>query len=329
MMMYLHLIGGLLLLLIAGDLLVRGAIALATRLGIPPLIIGLTIVSFGTSAPELIISLKAAFSGAGGIAIGNVVGSNITNILLVLGMPALIRVTQCSENGTRSSTVFMIAISIVFMALCWQGVLDVTAGVILLALLAFFLSWTVWTSRKQKGEPCDLVDDDMLEEAPSNLGLAILFTVIGIIGLPIGGSFTIDGATEIARDWGVSEATIGLTVVALGTSLPELVTTLVAAIRNQGAMAIGNVVGSNIFNILAIMGLTATIIPITVPQEMIDFDLWIMLASSALLLPIALLRMDITRLRGIAMLVAYAAYIAFVFEVGELPELDLDLDIDF
>ena len=326
MMMYLHLVGGLLLLLIAGDLLVRGAIALATRLGIPPLIIGLTIVSFGTSAPELIISLKAAFTDAPGIAIGNVVGSNITNILLVLGMPALIRVTQCSENGTRSSTVFMIAISIVFTALCWQGVLDITAGVILLALLAFFLSWTVWTSRKQKGEPCDLMDDDMLEEAPSSLGLAILFTVVGIIGLPIGGSFTIDGATGIARTWGVSEATIGLTVVALGTSLPELVTTLVAAIRNQGAVAIGNVVGSNIFNILAIMGLTATIIPIQVPNEVIHFDLWIMLASSALMLPIALLRMDITRMRGVFMLIAYAAYIAIVFEVGELPDMDLGIN---
>lgn len=326
MMMYLHLVGGLLLLLIAGDLLVRGAIALATRLGIPPLIIGLTIVSFGTSAPELIISLKAAFTDAPGIAIGNVVGSNITNILLVLGMPALIRVTQCSENGTRSSTVFMIAISIVFTALCWQGVLDITAGVILLALLAFFLSWTVWTSRKQKGEPCDLMDDDMLDEAPSSLGLAILFTVVGIIGLPIGGSFTIDGATDIARSWGVSEATIGLTVVALGTSLPELVTTLVAAIRNQGAVAIGNVVGSNIFNILAIMGLTATIIPIQVPDEIIHFDLWIMLASSALMLPIALLRMDITRMRGVFMLIAYAAYIAIVFEVGELPDMDLGIN---
>ncbi|TLP48334.1 calcium/sodium antiporter [Cohaesibacter sp. CAU 1516] len=325
MMMYLHLVGGLLLLLIAGDLLVRGAIALATRLGIPPLIIGLTIVSFGTSAPELIISLRAAFEGAAGIAIGNVVGSNITNILLVLGMPALIRMTQCTENGVRSSTVFMMTISIVFTALCWQGVLDITAGIILLSLLAFFLSWTVWTSRKQKGEPCDLMDDDMLDEAPSSLGLAVLFTVVGIIGLPIGGNFTIDGATAIARTWGVSEATIGLTVVALGTSLPELVTTLVAAIRNQGAVAIGNVVGSNIFNILAIMGLTATIIPIRVPSEVIDFDLWIMLASSALMLPVALLRMNITRMRGIAMLIAYATYIAVVFKVGELPDISLGI----
>ena len=314
MMMYLHLIGGLILLLIAGDLLVRGAIALATRLGIPPLIIGLTIVSFGTSAPELIISLKAAFNGAAGIAIGNVVGSNITNVLLVLGIPALIRVTQCAENGTRSSTVFMMAVSIIFIALCWQGVLGLTAGIILLALLAFFLSWTVWTSRKQKGEPCDLLDDGMLEEAPSNLGLALLFIVIGIIGLPLGGHLTIEGATVIARSWGVSETAIGLTVVALGTSLPELVTTLVAAIRNHSAVAIGNVVGSNIFNILAIMGLTATIIPIPVPAEIVGFDLWVMLASSALMLPVALWRMRITRIRGVAMLVAYVAYIALVLD---------------
>ncbi|MCT4654665.1 MAG: calcium/sodium antiporter [Cohaesibacter sp.] len=315
MLMYISLIGGLILLLVAGDLLVRGAIALATRLGIPPLVIGLTIVSFGTSAPELIISMKAAFEGAPGIAIGNVVGSNIANVLLVLGMPALIRVTQCSETGTRSSTVFMMAVSIIFTALCWQGVLDVTAGIILLALLGFFLSWTVWTSRRAKNSECsDLLDDDMLEEAPKNLGLAILFTVIGIIGLPIGGHFTIDGASEIARTWGVSEAAIGLTVVAIGTSLPELVTTMVAAIRNQSAVAIGNVVGSNIFNILAIMGLTATVIDIPVPEEILEFDLWIMLASSALMLPIALWCMRLTKARGIAMLLTYAAYIVLVFE---------------
>ncbi|WP_342587663.1 calcium/sodium antiporter [Cohaesibacter celericrescens] len=310
--MYFYLIGGLILLLIAGDLMVRGAIALATRLGIPPLIIGLTIVSFGTSAPELIISLKAAFEGAGGISIGNVVGSNITNVLLVLGLPALIRVTQCNESGTRSSTVFMLAVSVIFTALCWQGLLDLTSGIILLALLAFFLSWTVWTSRKQKGEPCDLIDDDMLEEAPSSLGLAILFIVIGFVGLPLGGHLTIEGATSIARNWGVSDTAIGLTVVALGTSLPELVTTLVAAIRNQSAVAIGNVVGSNIFNILAIMGLTATIIPIPVPTEVIHFDLWVMLATSAILLPVALLHMPLTRVKGVAMLAAYVAYITYV-----------------
>ncbi len=313
MIMYLNLVGGLILLLIAGDLLVRGAIALATRLGIPPLVIGLTIVSFGTSAPELIISLDAAFQGAAGISIGNVVGSNITNVLLVLGMPALIRTTQCSETGTRSSTVFMMAVSIIFAALCWQGVLDLTAGIILLALLAFFLSWTVWTSRKQKGEACDLMDDEMLEEAPQRMWVAVAFTLAGIIGLPLGGHLTINGATEIARFWGVSEATIGLTVVALGTSLPELVTTMVAAIRNQSAVAIGNVVGSNIFNILAIMGLTATIIPIPVPQQVIDFDLWVMLASSALMLPVALYCMRLTKLRGLAMLFAYGAYITLVF----------------
>ena len=314
MSMYLELIGGLILLLVAGDLLVRGSIALATRLGIPPLVIGLTIVSFGTSAPELFISLDAAFQGAAGISIGNVVGSNITNVLLVLGMPALIRVTQCTETGTRSSTVFMIAVSIVFTALCWQGVLDLTAGIILLSLLGFFLSWTVWTSRKQKGVPCDLVDDDIMDEAPSNLGLAVLFTLVGIIGLPMGGHLTIEGATDIARSWGVSDAAIGLTVVALGTSLPELVTTMVAAIRNQSAVAIGNVVGSNIFNILAIMGVTATIVPIQVPQQVINFDLWIMLGVSALMLPIALWRMPLTKLKGLSMLAAYAAYILLVFD---------------
>ncbi|WP_319529439.1 calcium/sodium antiporter [uncultured Cohaesibacter sp.] len=316
MMMYLYLVGGLVLLLVAGDLLVRGSIAIATRLGIPPLIIGLTIVSFGTSAPELIISIDAAFRGASGIALGNIVGSNITNILLVLGLPALIRVTQCTESGVRSSTAFMMAVSVIFMSLSWDGLLDLRAGIIFLALLGFFLSWTVWTSRQQKSEPNDLIDEEMLEEAPSNLWLAAVFTIVGIIGLPVGGNFAVQGATDIARSWGVSEAAIGLTVVALGTSLPELVTTLVAALRNQAAVAIGNVVGSNIFNILGIMGVTATIIPIQVPEQMIDFDFWIMVATSALMLPIALLRMPITRIRGVGMLLAYGCYITFVFKSG-------------
>ncbi|SFO46552.1 cation:H+ antiporter [Cohaesibacter marisflavi] len=316
MMMYLYLVGGLVLLLVAGDLLVRGAITLATRLSIPPLIIGLTIVSFGTSAPELIISLDAAFKGLGGISIGNVVGSNITNILLVLGLPALIRPTQCSESGTRSSTVFMIAISVVFSALCLQGVLDVTSGIVLLSLLIFFLSWTVWTSRKQRGEPCDLVDDDLLEEAPSNLGVAIAFIIIGLIGLPLGGHLTIEGSSTIARTWGVSEAVIGLTVVALGTSLPELATTLVAAIRNQGAMAFGNVIGSNIFNILAIMGLTATIIPVSVPERVIGQDLLFMLATALLMLLFTVFKMELTRARGILMVLLYVAYVTLAFVVN-------------
>nr|WP_319474342.1 calcium/sodium antiporter [uncultured Cohaesibacter sp.] len=311
--MYLYLVGGLVLLLVAGDLLVRGAITLATRLSIPPLIIGLTIVSFGTSAPELIISMDAAFKGLGGISIGNVVGSNITNVLLVLGLPALIRPTQCNESGTRSSTVFMIAVSIVFSALCLQGVLDLSSGIVLLALLIFFLTWTVWTSRKQRGEPCDLVDEELLEEAPSNLGVAVLFIVIGLIGLPLGGHLTIEGATGIARTWGVSEAVIGLTVVALGTSLPELATTLVAAIRNQGAMAFGNVIGSNIFNILAIMGLTSTIIPIHVPERVIGMDLLVMVATAFLMLVFTVFRMPLTRARGAIMVVAYAGYVALAF----------------
>ncbi|WP_316860285.1 calcium/sodium antiporter [uncultured Cohaesibacter sp.] len=313
MMMYVYLVGGLVLLLVTGDLLVRGAIALATRLNIPPLIIGLTIVSFGTSAPELFISLDAAFKGLGGISIGNVVGSNITNVLLVLGLPALIRPTQCSESGTRSSTIFMIAVSVIFTVLCLQRVLDLTSGIILLSLLVFFLFWTVWTSRKQKGEPCDLVDDELLEEAPSKLWVAILFIIIGIIGLPAGGHLTIEGASNIARDWGVSEAVIGLTIVALGTSLPELATTLVAAIRNQGAMAFGNVIGSNIFNILAIMGVTATIIPVPVPHRVVEQDLIVMLASSALMLLFTIFKFRLTRFRGLLMMLAYFAYFATVF----------------
>lgn len=319
------------LLVLAGDVMVRGAVGVAESLGIPAIVIGLTIVAFGTSAPELFISLKAVFDDASGIAIGNVVGSNVANVLLILGIPSLIAVTSCNEPGALRSAFFMMGVSVIFAILCATGELNLASGGILLALLAFFIADTarmVMTARKNnKAEANGRTDEDeepdpaldLLEDVdgvPSNNLIAILFLLGGLIGLPAGAHFTIDGAVNLAREWGVSEAAIGLTIIALGTSLPELTTTVMAAIRGQGAVAIGNVIGSNIFNLLAIMGITAVIVPVQIPQEILVFDIWAMLMSTALLLVFTLYKLDITRPLGITFVIFYLTYIYLVFQTG-------------
>jgi cation:H+ antiporter len=323
MIAIISLIGGLLVLLIAGDIVVRGAVSLAERMGIPTLIIGLTIIAFGTSAPELVISLRAALSGSGGIAIGNAVGSNIANVLLVLGIPSLFARTRCYEPGAVRNSVFMIGITCVFIAFCSFPPLDKQAGFALLALLAFFLTDQVRTAMRarregaiisENGGDMDLVE--AVEGIPQSVPVAVLFVLLGIIGLPAGAHLTIDGAVSVGRAWGVSEAAIGLSVIAIGTSLPELSATLMAAVRGHSAVAVGNIIGSNIFNLLAIMGATATIAPVPVPGTMMSFDLWVMLVSSCLLLGLAVWRVTVGKTLGIAMLLVYAIYLLAVFRFG-------------
>ncbi|QDG76488.1 calcium/sodium antiporter [Labrenzia sp. PHM005] len=328
---YISLAGGLVVLIIAGDVLVRGAVGIAQRLGIPNLVIGLTIVAFGTSAPELVISLKAALKDAGGIAIGNVVGSNIANVLLVLGMPALIAATPCGEQGATRTAVFMVAVTLVFIALCFYSPIGLWAGLLLLALLAVFLAGSTIAARRHRRDlkaaanaagadvATDSFDEDELEDVddvPDSVWIAIIYIVLGLVGLPLGAHFTITGATTIATAWGVSEAVIGLTVIALGTSLPELATTVMAAIRQHGGVAIGNVIGSNIFNLLAIIGITAVVVPIDVPQEVLKLDVWVMLACAVLLTALAGFKICLGKISGFVMTAAYALYIASVYMLG-------------
>lgn len=333
---YVSLAGGLVVLIIAGDVLVRGSVGIAQRLGVPNLIIGLTIVAFGTSAPELVISLKAALSGSGGIAIGNVVGSNIANVLAVLGLPALIAATPCGENGATRNAVFMVAVTLVFIALCFLTPIGLAGGIVLLALLSLFLGASAMVARNHRREQKGIAaaaagaavavnelegDDGILEDVedvPDSAWIAVVYVLLGLVGLPLGAHFTITGATSIASAWGVSEAVIGLTVIALGTSLPELATTLMAAIRQHGAVAIGNVIGSNIFNLLAIIGITAVIVPIDVPPEVMKFDVWVMLACALLLTALAGFRICLGKMAGLAMTVAYCAYIASVYMLGKV-----------
>ena len=305
---------GLVILLLAGDSLVKGAVNLSLRVGIPALIVSLTVVAFGTSAPELLISINAALDNAPGIALGNVVGSNTANILLVLGIPALIAVMHTGQSNTRKSYVIMIAGSLLFIALAFRGVFDVLAGLVLLAALALILgdSLREALSHRREGKLAEVEEEPEGADPEMRWWKIILFLVLGLVGLPLGADLLVDSSVEIATIFGVSDTVIGLTLVALGTSLPELATTVMAALRRQADVALGNVIGSNMFNLLAIIGVASLIAPIPVDPEFLRFDLWVMLAASLLIFPLVFLRRDLTRLWGVALSALYLTYIALV-----------------
>ncbi|RED17913.1 calcium/sodium antiporter [Pontivivens insulae] len=307
--------GGLVLLVIAGDILVRGAVALSLKLGIPALIISLTIVAFGTSAPELLIAIQAALDGVPGIAFGNVVGSNIANVLLVIGLPAFIAIIKTTECDTRRSFLQMLAATIVFIALCAMGPLHYWHGVVMLALLGYILLDAYRAAKAARHgdmEPEDELAE--LEDAdPDMSGIKIaIFIILGIAGLPLGADLLIDGARGIALAYGVSDAVIGLTLVAIGTSLPELATTIMATIRRQADVVLGNVIGSNLFNLLAIMGIASFFGPLPLPDGFLTFDLIVMLGTSLLLIPFVLHWTNVTRVWGVLFVGLYVAYVALL-----------------
>lgn len=288
---------GLALLFGGGEALVRGAVALATRLGLSPLVIGLTVVGFGTSMPELIVSLDAALRGAGDVALGNVIGSNIANILLILGLSALIWPISTRGLALRRDLSAMMVATVAVWGLLTLGTLSLWSGAILVAALVVYVGLAVHGSGNGEGV------------AAATLGVlpALVLIALALAALVLGARFLVDGASSIARGFGVSEAYIGLTVVAVGTSLPELATSLVAALRRQTAIAVGNVVGSNIFNLLGILGVTALIVPVPVAERFAVLDLPV-LAGVSLVLVLAVLRGGMGRLAGAALLSAYAAY---------------------
>lgn len=305
---------GLVLLLLAGDSLVKGAVNLSLRLGVPALIVSLTIVAFGTSAPELLISIQAIMDGVPGLAMGNVVGSNTANVLMVFGIPALIAVMHTSECDTRDSYIQMLAATVLFIALAFRGTFDWISGVILLIALAGMLIHAARAARRHR-KACagDSALDD-LEGADPDLPWAkiILFLVLGLIGLPLGASLLVDGASNIARDYGITETVIGLTLVAIGTSLPELATTVMAALRKQADVVLGSVIGSNLFNLLGIVGVASLIGNIPVDRQFLTFDLWVMLGASLLLIPFVFFKKDLTRVWGVMLSLFYVAYLVVV-----------------
>ncbi len=308
MMIAFGLIAGLGLLILAGHALVKGAVALSMRLGIPALVVSLTVVAFGTSAPELVISLQAALSGSSDIAIGNVVGSNISNVLLVLGVPALIAPFGRADSATGQSFLIMIAASLLLVALASTGTIGHVGGLLLVAGMVLMLAHSVRHGRRAAAVIA--ADPGAVRDFPLSSLHTALFLVAGLVGLPLGAHLFVGSAVAIARALAMPEAVIGLTLVAVGTSLPELATSVVAALHGKPDVALGNVIGSNIFNILGILGITALVAPLPVPPEMLSRDLWVMLATSLLLAPFIFGGWRLTRRAGAVLTAGYAAYAA-------------------
>ena len=307
---------GLVILLLAGDALVRGSVNLSLRLGVPALIVSLTIVAFGTSAPELLIAIKAILEGSPGIALGNVVGSNTANILMVLGLPALLYGLHTSYCDTKKTYVFMLVATVVFIGLAFFSPMAFFHGLILLALLAYVL-WDAFREaqahRAQSANAAEEELDEVEGADPAMPGRRIaIYMVLGLIGLPLGADLLVDGAVNLARTIGVSETAIGLTLVAIGTSLPELATTLMAAYRRQADVALGNVIGSNMFNLLAIMGIATLVGPVHVDMRFLYVDFWVMLAASLALLPFVFMGRNISRVSGGILTVLYLIYLVMV-----------------
>ena len=313
-MIYVYLAIGLLLLLVGGELLVRGAVATATRAGVSPLLIGLTLVGFGTSTPELITSVEAAFVGAPGIAVGNVVGSNIANILLILGVAALICPLAVSRRAFyRDGTVVSVA-TLCGVAVCLTGELRPPAGVL---LVAFLIAYIVYCYRAER--IVENTTENPVRPAlavPGSIDLTLAVSIVLLIGglalTMLGAHLLVSSVLAIGAEAGISETVLGVTVVAVGTSLPELTTSVLAAFRRQPDIAFGNIVGSNIYNILGILGITAIVEPIRVPPEILRTDIWIMLGATALLLFFSISGWRISRTEGGIFLAAYGAYLLFV-----------------
>ena len=316
---------GMMLLLVAGDLLVRGAVSAGLRYGIPAILIGLTIVAFGTSAPELVVTINASIEGVPGLALGNVIGSNIANVLLVLGLPALLAPMGDHSEETKRNYWIMMMVTIVAVGLCYYySPLTWWQGAMLLSLLALFLYDTyrsAMAARAEHGLDSNLPGAEEMEEADPSMPVWKIAGLIGlgVVGLPVGAELTIDAAREIASDYGVSDEAIGLTLIALGTSLPELATTVMAAVRGRADVAIGNVIGSNVFNLLCILGVAASLDDISVPQEFLSLNLWVMLASAIALAPFVLTHRKVNRVAGGVFVTAYIIYLAMVLTPSAPP----------
>jgi cation:H+ antiporter len=309
---------GLIILLLAGDALVKGAVNLSLRLGIPALIVSVTVVAFGTSAPELLIAIKAVLDGVPGLALGNVVGANTANILLILGVPALIFGLGVSSD-TRRSYIFMFIGTLLFIGLGFAGPYVWWHGLILLAGLGLILVDAARSAQAHRRATADALaaqdGQDSLEEADPGMPIwqVILFLLLGLIGLPFGADLFVDGAVAIARDVGISETVIGLSFVAIGTTLPELATTVMAALRRHADVAIGNVIGSNMFNLMGIIGVAALVGPIPVDPVILRLDLWVMLAATLALAPFVFLRWPMGRAVGAVFTALYLAYLVSIF----------------
>ncbi len=322
---WLPLIGGLILLIAGGELLIRGAVQVATTLGVSPLVIGLTLVGFGTSTPELVTSVQAALADAPGIAYGNIVGSNIANSLLIAGVAALVSPMVIASLALKRDGAVMATVAILFAVMAFTGPLGRGVGAVFVAALIVYVYLAFRQERAcapaghgavyEKSAATQGADAALAPSGPSGKSVLAptLTAVAGLVLVMIGGRFLVDGAVALARGFGISETVIGLTVVAVGTSMPEFVTSVVAGLRKQGDVAFGNIVGSNIYNILGIGGFTALIAPGPVPAEIVSFDSLVMIGASVVLVGMAWTGLKIARWEGTVLLGAYGGYLYLIW----------------
>ena len=312
MMMYVWLIVGFVLLVKGADFFVDGSSSVAKILRVPSIIIGLTIVAFGTSCPEAAVSITASIEGKNAISLGNVIGSNIFNLLVVTGASAVLMPITVDRGMLKREFPFSIIVAAILLAFAADTMLRGMetnavgrgAGIVLLILFVLFVAFMVWSALKNRTESQE-------EYKTMSVTRSLIYIVGGLAAIIIGGQLVVDSATEIARTFGLSETLIGLTIVAMGTSLPELVTSIVAAVKGESDLALGNVIGSNIFNILLILGASATIAPLSVGIEII-YDTVILIVMSIVVYIMAFGKKKIGRLEGAIMLLGYAVYMAYI-----------------
>lgn len=308
-------VAGLIGLIVGGELLVRGAVSAAKAFNISPMVIGLTLVGFGTSTPELVTSLQAALSGSSGIAIGNVVGSNIGNVLLILGVAAILAPISVNPASLKRDGAVMLFATALCVGAVLLGTVDRLAGGALLSILIAYLAFTFRLEKSRNGSPAAQVyeaESDAVPGSDYSLTVSLVLAFVGLALTIFGARFLVSGAVSTAQALGLSEAVIGLTIVAIGTSMPELVTSIIAVRKGQGDVAFGNVIGSNIFNILGILGITALVQPMMVPPEIIQLDIWVMATAAILLVVLARTGWRIGRLEGGVLLVIYVAYLGWL-----------------
>ncbi len=313
---YIAAAAGLVLLFVGGEALVRGAVALARRWGISPLVVGLVIVGAATSAPELVVSLDAALAGQPDIALGNVVGSNIANILLIMGVGALIYPLQAGKAVVFRDGAAMLLAAIVLTRVAMTGTIDRWAGGFMLAGLVVYVALTYGWERRQRTATIHAKEAEEFSDVPMPAWAAGLAVAVGVGMLVLGARWLVAGAVSIATAAGVPEAVIGLTLVAVGTSLPELATAIIAAWRRHTDVAVGNAIGSCIFNILGILAITALVTPIPVDPQIMAIDIWVMLAVTAAALPLLGSGWRLSRREGALFLAVYAAYFGWLFLGG-------------
>lgn len=312
MMTALFLLGGLILLAVGGESLVRGAVGVARTLGVSPLLSGLVIVGFGTSTPELVTSLIAAMQNAPGIAVGNVMGSNIANILLILGVTAVIAPIAIRPSVIRRDMIVLGLSSGAALVAVLAGFIDRMFGALLVVTLIAYVGFAYLRERSRMAAEDAASEGERAKVEPMVLGKFLLMALAGIALTIFGARLLVGGAIDLAEGFGVSQTIIGLTIVAVGTSLPELVACVVAALRRQPEVAVGNVIGSNIYNVFGVLGVTAMVSPIRIPPEIASLDIWVLVAATGLFAVFLRTGGGLQRLEGIAFLIAYVAYVGYL-----------------